>query len=175
MAGTFVVLVFLALGAYSCSDLGTVAPGENDGTRVTDGVFFIGAIPGFPTSLRLEDSLGHATTNVRAEDPLWLRYAALNRTGRTMTWSTAMAYPFARFLVKQGIDTVADSFSGMAFAAVVLNGVLYNGDSLTTRWRLDPAKYPLSPGSYTAVAVPTYVLGRTDIPDSKNAVFSIIP
>jgi hypothetical protein len=168
-------VILIALGMNSCKDGGTLPPEETDGTTGTDGVIFIGDIPGFPTSLWLEDSLGHTTTFIRAGDPLWLRYAAVNQTGGTLTWSTGMSYPFARFLIKQGADTLVDSFYGFAFLAVPSTGVLANGDSLRASWRLDPAKYPLNAGVYTAIALPKYIIGRTDIPNDETADFSIAP
>jgi hypothetical protein len=169
--------LLLALGIFSCGDLGTPVEIPSKWAANGDAVIVIevGNIPGFPTSLRIEDSLGRATSSARVGEPLWLRYTALNQTGKSQTWFTGMGYPHARFLIKQGADTLVDSFSGMAFLAVPLNGVVVNGDSLTAGWRLDPAQHVLNPGTYTAMALPTYVVGMAHMPKNEVAVFSVIP
>ena len=170
-----VLLIFLAAVLPGCNDSGLAPPEDEPGPRFRDEVILIPIIPGTLVYLRTMDSVGTIKKSFARSESVFLKYSFVNRTGSDQKVTMGMSYPFARFFVMQGRDTVADSFAGLAFAAVPLKATLKNGDSLTASWKVDPAKVPLPPGSYLTSASSSFALVGLGVPDNCWAMFEINP
>jgi hypothetical protein len=167
------LLFLLAAVMFGCNDAGLVPPEKERVPPPHDVVIAIGVIPGIYTSFRCVDSLGRSKTTFGPSEPIFLRYSVINQTGKDQTWATGMSYPFARFFVMHGEDTLADSFAGFAFLTVPSKGTLKNGDSLTSGWNIDPAKISLPPGPYLTTASPRFVLVDLGVPGDSWKVFDV--
>lgn len=169
---SFVLMLAAAISA--CSDLGVPPSVEPPVPPHYIGDFIhVGEIPGILTSVVLTDSAGTLKTVFSPSEPVFLKYSARNLTGQDQVWATGMSYPFARFFIEQGSDTLADSFAGFAFLAVPSQGTLKAGDSLVASWRVDPAKIPLTPGAYMAIASPRFGLEGLGVPGDSWRIFNI--
>ncbi|HTY58328.1 MAG TPA: hypothetical protein VMF59_05900 [Bacteroidota bacterium] len=159
------LVLILALAASGCSDLGV--PPSAEAPRqpaLRDDFIGITVIPGIHTRIYCTDSLGTTRKVFSPAEPVFMRYSVTNGTGKEQTWARAMGNPFARFFVVQGSDTLADSYEGIAFIAFPSQGTLKAGDSLVALWRFDPARIPLPPGGYSAIASSDFVLLGLGVP-----------
>ena len=167
------LLILLASVMPACNDAGLVPPETERVSRPIDAVYPIGVIPGVYTALRCVDSLGTPRVKFDSSEQVFLRYTVINQTGKEQTWARGMSTPWAQFFAMRGGDTLADSFAGLAFAAVPSEGTLRDGDSLTAAWVIDPAKIHLSAGAYLATAYPRFALLGLGVPGYSWKVFDI--
>ena len=167
------VFIFMSLVLSGCNDAGLVPPDNESGSRLGDAVISIRHIPGTNVTLRIMDSLGTSKCSFGSSEPIFLRYSFVNLTGTEQKVTMGRSSPFARFFVLHGPDTLADSFDGMAFEAVMLYGTVKNGDSLTADWKVNAATFHLSPGTYMATASASFVIGGHGAPGDCRGVFEI--
>ena len=170
-----VLFILLAAVLPGCNDSGLAPPEDKPAPRFRDELILIPIIPGTLVYLRTMNSVGTIKRSFARSEPVFLKYSFVNRTGSDQKVTMGMSCPFARFFVMQGQDTLADSFTGLAFAAVPLEATLKNGDSLTASWKVDPAKVPLPPGSYLTSASSSFALVGLGVPGNCWAIFEINP
>jgi hypothetical protein len=167
------LLIFLTLVLWGCNDSGLVSPANEPVSLLGDAVITIRHIPGTYVSLRIMDSLGTIRSSFGPSEPVFLKYSFVNKTGNDHKLTMGRSSPFARFFVLHSRDTLADSFDGLTFAAVMLDGILKNGDSLTADWKIDPATIHLPPGTYMASASASFVIVGLGVPGDCWGVFGI--
>ena len=170
------LFLILAVALSGCSDLGV--PPSAEAPRqpaLRDDFIGIAVIPGIHTRIFCTDSLGTLRKVFAPAEPVFMRYSVTNETGKDQTWARGMSNPFARFFVVQGSDTLADSYAAMAFLAVPSQGTLKAGDSLVALWRFDPARIPLAPGGYSAIASSDFMLVGLGVPGDVWREFVLSP
>jgi hypothetical protein len=124
-------------------------------------------------AIRLEDTHGLVKTTFGTTDTVVFIYTLYNPRTTERQFSLGHGGPWVRFLVRLDTTMVEDSYSGVLFPAVVVNGTIGGGKTIETRWIVPLGRINRVSGAYAVTADPQLSLDGGETLPNLGSTFTI--